>query len=299
MPPIGTRQWFQGSEAIPNAASIAVVPDTVVRQWEAEAHRFLEPGVTEVLVYSKESHEDILSKVLGPRAGGYLIIISKSKLITAFSQAPGDALIEDGGDAGVTSRVQPSLFCVPFLLVFVDELQNYRNFGQAYLALQRLCSYASVRLGLTATPIPTRLENLLYECRAIGVEGLMGDSGLKYMSKVQTSMSKIRRSVNLDASSMLNIYQADAWERVKEQVNDIKSLISASILRRTTKSRDAHGNPLIPLPSLRLEIIPIELAAHEQEVVTATQGWWASGGSAADRARKFEVSSHSIRKTSY
>ncbi|KIO26179.1 hypothetical protein M407DRAFT_7970 [Tulasnella calospora MUT 4182] len=272
------RRWFQGMAEIPSRPSFVIALDGTVRQWEAETNRFLENGLSKVYIYSKETEQGILQDILQERpfsqGGSPLIIVAKSRLIALFQQLFDQKLgVQSDGFFRPTSKSNEGIFGVKPLAVYVDEMHNCRNQGILHYAVHQLCKDASVRVGLTATPIPTRLDNLLLQARAIHMDGFAGSDGNQRISDAVRTMSTIQRSARAGTSSMSILYEKTSWVRVEELLNQIKPWIFASTLRRTTDSIDPKGGCLVPLPRLSVTRVDIILAPHERQAVEATKGW--------------------------
>lgn len=283
---------------VPNRPSFVVALDGTVRQWEAEAIRFLASGVNKVYIYTKETEQNILQDILQepPFLTGEcsMIIVAKSRLVALFQQLFDQKLgIQRDGYFNPISESNEGVFGIKPLAVYVDEIHTCRNDGILHHAVHQLCKGASVRVGLTATPIPTRLDNLLLQARAIHMDGFAGLDGSQRISDAVKTMSMIQRSARAGASSMTGLYEKTSWVRVQDLLNHIKPWIFASTLRRTTDSVDSKGGRLVPLPPLSVIRVDISLAPHEREAVNATKGWCRSVQvSSGKNALRFNVSFH-------
>lgn len=66
---------------------------------------------------------------------------------------------------GSETRKKNTLFGRSYLVVVLDEAQSARNYGSKHSAAILLLKLATIRLILTATPVPTRPEVRAYQNR--------------------------------------------------------------------------------------------------------------------------------------
>lgn len=209
-----------------------------MEQWEREASRCLSSNIN-ISVLRKADHMQQAVLSLSSQTSGKaktLFIIPAKQLAWWFKEAPGEGL-----------------FRMPLLAVYVDEVHDYRNAGEFTHAVSHLCGQAVVRLGLTATPLPTHLSNVLNELGILRVVGPEGECPLQLKPAVSASLK--------------GITPGDAADASKEQIRVIRRLLTPSILRRTRESKDQKGNPLVKLPPLTEEPVEIDLTERQMEVV--------------------------------
>lgn len=257
------RTWFQSMDRIPNLPSCVIVPDVTAVQWKREAEVFLEGPITTHLV---TTHAAMCKAVKTIKAASdkarHLLVITKSQLKVAAKHAA----TAQSGDG--PTNLAFSLFSLYFLAVFADELHLYRNRGGLSSALEALCIRAVVRLGLTATPVPTRLENVLHAARALQINGLTGNEGSQQIQDAEAAHGRISRA----APQGGNLYSGPALEAMSQQAGKVRDILADSMLRRVHNSVDSEGRPLIVLPRLHVETVWITMQDHEKEAVRLANG---------------------------
>lgn len=239
-------------QRIPERPSCIIVPDALAHQWEAEARRFLAGPISIHLVSDRNGLSNTIHQVKkspDPH-GSYLIIIPKSVLTASYKAVKNPKEAKPEGD----------LYDIDLLSVYVDEMHLCRNNNDLFETVYQLTKRALVRLGLTATPLPTTLTNVMYEGRALQMDGLVGETGQKNIQHVNTGLGKAK---NIGSGT------EKGWEKVAEQVTLVKHILCKNVLRRTTSSRDSKGSPLLFLKPLSVSQVEIEMKEHEISALDA------------------------------
>lgn len=180
----------------------------------------------------------------------HLLIISKSQLSASFKDPASP------------------LFSIEFLATYVDELHNYRNKStQSAAAVYHLTANAVVRVGLTATPLPTSLENILTEARVIHMHGLNNDAGLDQIRTTTAAITKAFSTARQDDDRAPDTESGGRWEELTSVVKSVRDLLDKSLLRRTKSSLDNLGRPIITLPKLRVTKVNITMREHEKSAI--------------------------------
>lgn len=228
-----------------------MVADTTIHQWEAEARRFLQEPI-EIHIVGKTKDMNQLAKrlqtSLRPKHQ-HLIIISMSQLDRAYKHA-----------SEPEAQGQPShdFFQLDFLAAYVDELHFCRNDGHLLKAVHSLTGRAALRLGLTATPLPTKFENILNEARAIHMDGSANEEAPRRIQAVD----RVFRKEGAVGGGRTNLPEEEA--EATSIVGSVRNLLFRSVLRRTTNSLDDKGRPLVDLPKCTVHRVDIEMNKHEE-----------------------------------
>lgn len=280
MTPAANRPWFQSLREISDLPSCIIVPSGTEHQWEFEARRlFTSPPLsihtpdgmtmlaTHIQAVKDEEH--------GKRCN-HLLILKQGLLKLLYERGKANRTITDA-DRGPASQPQDSasdLFMMRFLCMYVDEAHYCRNPGNLFSAVEALAKHSAVRLGMTATPLPTGPKDLLLQARALQMHDCV--TQVDGVSKdIQQAIGRARKAGGF--------YSEEGWAELSPHVDLIRDLLLPSMLRRTTTSCDYEGRPLVDLPALVVETVYIDMKEHERDAVRQRGGLLEQIGSAMCR----------------
>lgn len=232
---------------IPDLPSCIVVLDATVRQWEAEVTRFIGDAVDVKIVTNRKLMKEA-TKWLAQSQHRQLLIISHSQLLATKNL---------GNTGSELAHLAHPLFQVKWLSVYVDEIHGFRNQNRPNRILQDFTKNAVVRLGLTATPIPTSLENICW----VNLSLHIGDADADVTRRFALATGFVRRGQPSGVDGAFGELQED----VRQVLQPIFPTLFKSSMRRTVTSRDDKGQLLLDLPELETCRINIKLQEHEQE----------------------------------
>ncbi|KAJ7914639.1 P-loop containing nucleoside triphosphate hydrolase protein [Mycena leptocephala] len=164
------RMWQGKNGNIPTLDSIVVVPVNLQTQMESEIRRYLYPGTFDIIPYigayksRKTFWEDVVKKSVQP-AGRRLFMAASSALSSDGKQLyklearkPSGPLIKDPRFRRVSSA---TVYCQSWLLAGIDEANVCRNLNKTHIACRALREASSCTVAMTATPVTTRILNLV------------------------------------------------------------------------------------------------------------------------------------------
>lgn len=197
------------------------MPNSVTAQWLQDAKKCLKVSSRIILITAASTIRlskalEFLNSESEPRLGDVTILISDSRLKQHYEMPRGNP---------------DSIYSHPLLGVVRDEFHNSRNAtGQGYAALQELCSNALFCCGLSATPTPTRLDNVVNVAAALRIPGFGSTS----------------TGSNTDIES-------------------VRHRLEPHVLMRTLESVDDKGKKLVQLPELTVMFAKVQPTAVERE----------------------------------
>lgn len=175
-----------------------------------------------------------------------------------------------------------NIFDLPTNIMVVDEIHMARNPGKLFVALSTLTENANLLAGLTATPIITKVEDVVRGgmiCRVRGLEGTEGENVFKEVEKemgrqrqaiasarraeqIARLEGKLKSRVVLSKDDGLTATK-DAVKGAKPVIAKIQSIFKNAMVRWMQTSTREGGIPLIDIPGHRIEERFVELFTLE------------------------------------
>lgn len=285
------RMDFQGCRIIPEDSCIVVVPDQVFGQWNEEYLKFVEQNGLR-LISIREADDATRSRIWQsykddplPR-GSTLVIIALGSLRRDFKlhydttqAADTDGMYREKG------KSRPNAYSFKWNIMCVDEVHEQRNIGEKHNSVLALSRRSRFNIGLTATPLNSKVENIPMIGRALGFKELRGEPGVKLLRKLTKEMNaqradaaKIRRAVygqgaetsdaveglrekTLKAISQTKDFSIDASMEVRRltlvKIKRLRKSLLAHFIRRTKDMKDPTGKPILPLKGVKMDVVKV------------------------------------------
>lgn len=295
------RLYFQGDARVPNLPSIIVVPDAVFHQWCGEFRRFLD-ATSVTLTAIKSPDDDHRSKTLvaamanKSTLGAKLFIVSLNSVKKDFKlkyTTRGKPDAEGIFPAQKVATRFKTLYDYDWNVVWMDEIHEIRNPGDKYNAMLALFRKGKFTGGMSATPLTTKLEDIPMIGRAVGFGCFTGAAGANYIAKLRGEMVKHRSQAaaergrlfmstqdpvgNLDDAIQAGIEETPDFKSfhdsnvmgvMKARLKSMLRLVRPHFVRRHKRSVTPTGDVLLALPDYQIIRVPLDLAAHEKDLLT-------------------------------
>ncbi|CEL53741.1 putative ATP-dependent helicase C17A2,12 OS=Schizosaccharomyces pombe (strain 972 / ATCC 24843) GN=SPAC17A2.12 PE=3 SV=1 [Rhizoctonia solani AG-1 IB] len=183
-----------------------------------------------------------------------------------------------------------SLFAMRFRVAAIDECHSLRNYGHGAKGVQTIASNSLLVVGATATPLFTNETNLATLARVLQLEDMCGEEGVanhKYMLECKKTRKRewdssanaiIQKAAQDEAEAIAEEREVDsedpAFDKILQQASDkynseeqevilrmsyiaqdsialLRRVVAPIIVRRTVKSLDCNGQPVLDLPPIR------------------------------------------------
>ncbi|CEL53169.1 putative ATP-dependent helicase C17A2,12 OS=Schizosaccharomyces pombe (strain 972 / ATCC 24843) GN=SPAC17A2.12 PE=3 SV=1 [Rhizoctonia solani AG-1 IB] len=189
-----------------------------------------------------------------------------------------------------TVNTAGSLFAMRFRVAAIDECHSLRNYGHGAKGAQTIASNSLLVVGATATPLFTNETNLATLARVLQLEDMCGEEGVanhKYMLECKKTRKRewdslansiIQKAVQDEAEAIAEEREVDsedpAFDEILQQASNkysseeqevilrmsyiaqdsivlLRRVVAPIIVRRTVKSLDCNGQPVLDLPPIR------------------------------------------------
>ncbi|KAG2097976.1 uncharacterized protein F5147DRAFT_777839 [Suillus discolor] len=283
---IAAKQWRSTTSNIPNLPVMIVIPASLVSQFTAELHRYLQRGAFDILPYlttwssRRTWWEDIWSRSKQPE--GRRIVITTPKAL----ESDCDRIFETNNSAptkhprqkiNYTMDVSSTAYGRDFLLGLVDEAHNYRNIKKAYWAIFCLRLLCQAMVAMTATPITSRPLDVWNIGRCLGLElfdSSHDEEASKMVSQLRAAAAKDRKRFkkgNRIAKIIIGTVKGNSDAEVPSLyrgemltwINIIRERFSGIVIRRTILSVDYGGTRISGLAPFQEHNLLIKLYKHE------------------------------------
>jgi SNF2 family DNA or RNA helicase len=282
--PLGTGLHLCGLGSLADIQSpiIIVVPLSIQRQWMTESVKWLKKGTLDFFEYPNRANE--------LASWWHYWDTSSSPVHLRVIVATHNALIMKNPEKHTSEVRALSLANLRPWMVIVDEVHNVRNAGsKLFQGMCALVEHARIRIGLTATPIYNRLEDVLNIANLLGLEQHRAD-GFFAEALLRKILPNYRRRAQQYRSQHLSTGEEDTppdativklSESLFEEVSFggvflmkcvalVQALYGPSYLRRDHSSCNWEGKPLVELPSKSVERRKLTLPAQEKALYDAT-----------------------------
>ncbi|KAK4149130.1 DNA repair protein rad5 [Chaetomidium leptoderma] len=216
--------------------TLVVAPMSLLAQWQSEAENASRDGTLKSMVYyGNEKNADLPALCCEANAANApdVIITSYGVVLSEFSQ-----IASKNGDRA-SNR---GLFSLNFFRVILDEAHGIKN-RQSKTARACYQVAARHRWVLTGTPIVNKLEDLFSLVRFLRVEPWNNFSFWRTFITVPFESKDYMRALDV-----------------------VQTVLEPLVMRRTKDMKTPGGEPLVPLPPKRIEIVDIELSKAERDV---------------------------------
>ena len=239
LPPGGGRTAQPQTALVRSAATLVVMPTTLLTQWRRELAKSTAPGTLRVTVYPPDGPEAGRGRV-SPEAIAELaahdVVLASYKALESESSGRGGH-----GSPKVLTRIH-------WRRIALDECQEVRS-NTTQLARTAAALIGDHRWLISGTPMHT------------GVDDINGE--LKFLSVWPFALSNAS-----DGFWKVKITQA-MRQRDHGALHLLRALLSGVALRHSKSQTDADGHKLTDLPPLSKQLRPVELSGSDGYCVKA------------------------------
>ncbi|RDB30571.1 DNA repair and recombination protein RAD54 [Hypsizygus marmoreus] len=288
------RKWPSDDGKIPRLDSIIVVPVPLLNQMIGECRRYLQPNSFDIFPYTGllDSHAAFWStEKRGAGVGSSKQPIGRRLIVATMT-----AMTDDGSRIyALTSKDHPSgplrpianaeklfpktIFGREWLVAALDEAHNCRNLTFKHLSARALREKTELMIGMTATPVTTRPEDLLNLGLVLGVNKCCDDEADALRKTINTELRSANtadrkaRATEVDDEIVRGVLQGktrpERWSNYKDamisQIADFREAYDKVVIRRTGDSVDNMGKPIIGLPPFDDRALLLDLYPSEYE----------------------------------
>ncbi|KAG6213202.1 DNA helicase rad5 [Claviceps purpurea] len=215
--------------------TLVVAPMSLLAQWQSEAEKASKPGTLKIeLYYGNDKTDDLEELCRNPSTAPDLVITSYGIVLSEFSSLTSTK----NGDR----KLHKGLFSLKFFRVILDEAHHIKNrVAKTSRACYDLCAHH--RWVLTGTPIVNKLEDLFSLVRFLGVEPWCNFSFWKSFITVPFEAGNFVRALDV-----------------------VQTVLQPLVMRRTKDMKTPDGQPLVPLPPKRIDIVDVEMTKQERDI---------------------------------
>lgn len=219
-----------------SCTTLVIAPMSLLSQWRSEAEKASKEGTLRVeLYYGTEKSHNLQALCCDSNASTApdVVITSYGVVLSEFS-----SIAAKNGD----KSFHKGIFSLKFFRVILDEGHHIKNRGSK---TARACYDISAehRWVLTGTPIVNKLEDLFSLVRFLGVAPWNNFSFWKTFITVPFESGDFVRALDV-----------------------VQTVLEPLVMRRTKDMKTPDGQPLVPLPPKKIEIVKVELSQTEREV---------------------------------
>ncbi|KAK2056821.1 SNF2 family domain-containing protein [Colletotrichum caudatum] len=216
--------------------TLVVAPMSLLSQWQSEAEKASKEGTLKTMVYygnEKANNLQALCCAASAASAPDVIITSYGVVLSEFNQVASKKM---------DKSAHTGIFSLNFFRVILDEAHYIKNRGSK---TAKACYEISAqhRWALTGTPIVNKLEDLFSLVRFLRVEPWNNFSFWKTFITVPFESKDFMRALDV-----------------------VQTVLEPLVLRRTKDMKTPDGEPLVPLPPKRVEIVDVELSQTEREI---------------------------------
>ncbi|KAF3354868.1 hypothetical protein VdG1_04524 [Verticillium dahliae VDG1] len=217
--------------------TLVVAPMSLLAQWQSEADKASKEGSLKTLMYygadKANSNLQALCCEASAASAPDVVITSYGVILSEFTQ-----LANKKGDRAYHNGI----FSLNFFRVILDEGHNIKN-RQSKTAKACYEIAAEHRWVLTGTPIVNRLEDLFSLVRFLRVEPWNNFSFWRTFITVPFESKNFMRALDV-----------------------VQTVLEPLVLRRTKDMKTPNGDPLVPLPPKKVEIVGVKLGEAERGI---------------------------------
>ncbi|CAL1698687.1 unnamed protein product [Somion occarium] len=275
---------FAGNAEIPDLGHVLVVPFSLRAQVENECQRYLRRGAFDIFIYDG---------TLKGRPEFWMKFWDFSKLpqIRRLVIATATAVSSDGRELGFSGK-QPMgpinivganpaalIFTKRFLVGAWDEIHQNRNIKTAFFAAKKLRECCTFYIGMSATPVQTKPQDLWHVALILGVPGFDGETEYKDMGREVNRAARKDRQQRRLAEALEAVKKFSHGEDGQGQselalvsgkwIMVMRKRFAGMVVRRTIHSEDNNKKPIIGLPPYEHHKLLLVLPADEMEKVEA------------------------------
>lgn len=216
--------------------TLVIAPMSLLSQWQSEAIKASKEGTMKIELYygaEKSSNLQALCCASNALSAPDLVITSYGIVLSEFSN-----LQLRGGD----KAFHKGIFSLKFFRIILDEAHHIKNrASKTAKACYQIA--AEHRWCLTGTPIVNKLEDLFSLVRFLGVEPWNNFSFWRTFITMPFESGEFMRALDV-----------------------VQTVLEPLVMRRTKDMKTPDGQPLVPLPPKKIDVVNVELSETEREV---------------------------------
>jgi SNF2 family DNA or RNA helicase len=220
---------------------LIVAPVALIHQWAREIQT---KSSTRMFVYihhgpKRHQHKEQLRQ--------YDVVITTYTILSHECPRP----VRTEGGQTIPGYAGGPLFKTNFQRVILDESQIIKNHRTtASLACSNLL--ANTRFSLSGTPIQNSIEDIFSQFRFLQVP-IWGDW-------------------EIFCKEISSLIKNDRLSDCKTAIHKVQAVLRGILLRRTKRSLDSDGNPILRLPEKLIEEIKVKLSTEQMNFYHAIEG---------------------------
>ncbi|KAN0128350.1 P-loop containing nucleoside triphosphate hydrolase protein [Lactarius tabidus] len=292
------RQFYADAKRektiLPDHPFLFVVPPTLVDQVAFECNRFLESGSFDIIKYvsGHNSHKGVW-QALDQRSHTkphmrIFAVQSDSGYIHEQSTGSRIPTLSTRGD-GLKAT---TIYRQDYLAIAIDEAHAFRNTNKLHRAVRALRDRTDLMVAMTATPVQTRPMDLWNIGRAVGIRGFREEEQIdaelskmaRDIARAKREDRKMRPDHETESRVALNrVFQGEQdgstivdtqhavdlhFRKANAQwMKTIRAKYEGVVIRRTSKSLDYAGRPILELEPYEEHICMLLLLPHEYDAL--------------------------------
>ncbi|KAJ8085323.1 hypothetical protein PM082_004119 [Marasmius tenuissimus] len=271
LPPAIRGRFLEDGQEFEDLPHLWVVPMTLTPQTVHAIMVCLQPHSVDIMVYEcgKRGNEEFWSKT-GPFKTSKqplhrrIIITSHSSLREEFSWSHSPPLEKRDVPWEMpdpTRKLNKTLFGQRYATVTIDEAHEFRRTGPKFLSAFLVCQKAQLRILATGTPLHTNSSDVVSLGRLMQLPYFLSQSGLQKTRDDANQLVKSRPSAGDDRREFLALQIRITREYQAE--------IIGNMIRRTARTLDYLGRPLLPNLPGKLKIHLVVIPTEREKRITA------------------------------